>query len=273
MAAPPSDRPTRPLVRVGEMRQVVLEEFDPATLAELQVPAFLRRPNSPELGRLSLRSNEDIRKDVLANTPSEESVSEIAGVAIGDAPKLAPTPRRRRRRPPDDQESPLSAFLAELDFNGSRVLPRELLRKHGITVESGENTTVDLPQAVRQVAVLVSALEEAADYNLQRHHNQPPPALWISNPDYLTDLRTLLVELRKLNEHLEARLHPAPTKELEKSTSLAVVAGKKFIESYADVLGKGAAALTIGAVATMFVSLGVDKGTVDVIWNLLKPSK
>lgn len=52
-----------------------------------------------------------------------------------------------------------------------------------------------------------------------------------------------------------------------------MVAGKKFIESYVDIMGKGAAALTIGGIAALFISLGVDKGSVETIWNLLKPNK
>jgi hypothetical protein len=60
---------------------------------------------------------------------------------------------------------------------------------------------------------------------------------------------------------------------MEGRASVAVVAGKKFVEAYADVMGKGAAALTIAGIATMFVSLGVDKASVETLWNLLKPTK
>lgn len=54
---------------------------------------------------------------------------------------------------------------------------------------------------------------------------------------------------------------------------MASVGAKKFVESYCDYMGKGAAVLTIGGVAWLSVSLGADKGTVESIWALLKPGK
>lgn len=82
----------------------------------------------------------------------------------------------------------------------------------------------------------------------------------------------LLSELRMLNDRLRTENLGKP-KGMEGRASVAVVAGKKFVEAYADVMGKGAAALTIGGIATLFISLGVDKGSVEAVWNLLKPNR
>jgi hypothetical protein len=120
--------------------------------------------------------------------------------------------------------------------------------------------------------VLVTAFQEATDYDPIRHHNHPPPALWIAKVDCIADMKALLSELRMLNDRLTTEKLDKP-KGMEGSASVAVVAGKKFVEAYADVMGKGAAALTIGGIATLFISLGVDKGSVETVWNLLRPSK
>jgi hypothetical protein len=82
-----------------------------------------------------------------------------------------------------------------------------------------------------------------------------------------------LSKLRQLDEQLQRPPKVDKTKEVEKTASFAIVAGKKFIESYVEVMGKGAAALTIGGIAALFVSLGVDRETVETVWNLLKPHK
>jgi hypothetical protein len=179
-------------------------------------------------------------------------------------------------RPPAEEDfgnKALSAFLADLDFSGGPVLSRALLAKHGIVIKGESNRSADIPQAIRQLDVLMTAFQEAAEYDPIRHHNQPRPALWTSSAQYAVDLAALLNELRQLNDHLQAAGKRDKPKEVEKSASFAMVAGKKFIESYVDVMGKGAAALTIGGIAGLFISLGVDKGSVQTIWNLLKPYK
>jgi hypothetical protein len=163
--------------------------------------------------------------------------------------------------------------LADLDFTGGPVISRALLAKHGIVIEGETNQSFDTQQAIRQLTALVCAFEEATEYDPVRHHNQPPPALWLGSLEYTADQIALLQELRRLNDYLQNAARLDKPKDVEKSVSFSVVAGKKFIESYVDVMGKGAAALTICGIAGLFVSLGVDKGTVETIWNLLKPSK
>ena len=59
----------------------------------------------------------------------------------------------------------------------------------------------------------------------------------------------------------------------EKAAGIFATAGRKFVESYADVMGKSAAGLTIAAMASACVYLGVDKEKVEAIWNVLKMGK
>lgn len=207
------------------------------------MPAFLRRHRHPPIAT-------PIPKEQPAGGSSNEA--------------------SRPKEEPDNKA--LIAFLAELDTTGGTVLSRALLEKHGIVIDTDSNPSFNLPQALRQLTVLETAFQEAIEYDPNRHHNQPPPALWVEKAEYVADMKALLSELRMLNERLKTEKLDKP-KGMEGSASVAVVAGKKFVESYADVMGKGAAALTIGGIATLFISLGVDRGSVETLWNLMKPSK
>jgi len=133
------------------------------------------------------------------------------------------------------------------------------------------------PEVFLSLEVLITAFEEVEGYDPQRHHNQPPPALWLNNSTYQADLKELLGELRELNKVLRelAGKDEEPPKPVVRKidAALAVLAtgGKKFVESYADLLGKGAAALTIGAVASFVAGAGLPKDLVDAIWQHFKP--
>jgi hypothetical protein len=144
---------------------------------------------------------------------------------------------------------------------------------------------VGLPPPWRRLAVfqnlkvLITAFEEVDEYHPQRHHNRPPPALWLDDSAYLTDLKTLLHELRELNKVLrelaaEDRDPPQPVAmKVDVAIGVLGVAGKKFVESYADALGKGAAALTIGAIAGLCVSVSLPKELLDDIWGHFKGNR
>lgn len=194
--------------------------------------------------------------------PGPEPPDPPSGIRVGDLrrPITALDEETRQRL-----DTP--AFLRRSE--GER-LSRELLAKEGIVVEGASSATFNVRQAALQLSVLSTAFQEASEYDPVRHHNQPPPALWVDDKAYIEDLKSLLEEIRRLNELLEKSVNISKP---ESGASIAILAGKKFVESYADTMGKGAAALTIGGVATLFVSLGVDKGSVEAIWNLLKPTK
>lgn len=133
------------------------------------------------------------------------------------------------------------------------------------------------PEVFRSLEVLIAAFEEVEGYDPARHHNQAPPALWSNNRTYLADVKDLLRELRELNKALRdiASKNEEPpqatARKINGALALLATGGKKFVESYADMLGKGAAALTIGAVAGFVVSAGLPKELVDAIWQHFKP--
>lgn len=165
------------------------------------------------------------------------------------------------------QDFNVPAFLRRAN---AEKMSRDLLAQQGIIIEGQASSTFSIRQAALQLTVLETAFSEASEYDPVRHHNQPPPALWVDKEGYKEDLKSLLEEIRRLNALLE---RSADLRKPENGATIAILAGKKFVESYADVMGKGAAALTIGGIATLFVSLGVDKGSVETVWNLLKPNK
>jgi hypothetical protein len=117
---------------------------------------------------------------------------------------------------------------------------------------------------LRYSRVLIDALHEAVDYDAARQHNQPPPSLRLDDSAYRQELRNLIAELKRLNELLEKANPPA------KKTSKAVETLSKhfgeFLESYAQTLGKGAAGLTIAAMAALLVKAGAANEIIDQIW-------
>lgn len=65
---------------------------------------------------------------------------------------------------------------------------------------------------------------------------------------------------------------PKPVaRKVDAALAVPATGGKKFVESYADLLGKGAAALTIAALAGFVASAGLSKELVDAIAQHFKP--
>jgi hypothetical protein len=63
-------------------------------------------------------------------------------------------------------------------------------------------------QVIAHSRLIISALEDALDYDPLRHHNRPPPELRIEDAGYLQDTRALIAELKRLNALLETRRAP-----------------------------------------------------------------
>jgi hypothetical protein len=58
---------------------------------------------------------------------------------------------------------------------------------------------------LRYSRVLIEALQDALDYHPNRHHNRPAPDLRISDDQqFIEELRSLVRELKRLNDLLEA---------------------------------------------------------------------
>jgi len=144
---------------------------------------------------------------------------------------------------------------------------------------TNDRVVIQSPQEIIIYSTLIiSALEEALEYKVQRHHNHPPPALLIDDQDYLDDIRRLVAELKRLNENLElAAKEPKATKPKRppRAVQKSAVDVKKhlntFLDKYAQSLGKGAAALTIGTASALLIRFGVPPETFSAIVKNLKP--
>lgn len=150
---------------------------------------------------------------------------------------------------------------------------------HRLTVDPFWVPAWRRPEVFNSIRVIIAAFEEVEGYDPKRHHNQPPPALWLNDRAYLTDVKALLTELEQLNKVLRelADREKDPPKPVARKVDAALTVlgagGKKFIESYCDMMGKGAAVLTIGAFATFLASAGLPKELVDAIWAHIKPGR
>jgi hypothetical protein len=134
---------------------------------------------------------------------------------------------------------------------------------------SGKKLTIrSRTHAIQVVKVLLAALEPIVDYDPRRHHNHPPPALYIQDDHYLREVRELVEELRKLNAFLEAL--PKGRKKVTVDTIKLSKHVNTFLDAMAKSAGKslgvGVGGLTAIALASLFSHLGFAQ---DVIADIL----
>jgi hypothetical protein len=167
---------------------------------------------------------------------------------------------------PSDAQKPIPSPVTSIVVQKTLVerLRREASSKDvsvtsivGLAVDQYLGTDRDrLVEAKYYAGTLITALQEALDYD-PKGHNRPPPDLLLERASYLKDLANLVGELRRLNALLE-RL------EGQKATEAARGFAKHFgifAENYISAVGKGAGGLTIAVAAAMLIRLGVDKET------------
>ncbi|MEA2953976.1 MAG: hypothetical protein QOJ96_3496 [Alphaproteobacteria bacterium] len=114
-------------------------------------------------------------------------------------------------------------------------------------------------QLIRTSRLIITALEETLDYDPVRHHNHPPPDLWVDNSDYLEELRKLVAELKILNGYLEAakldkaKTHQSATKLAKHFESFL----RNYGDSFAKAAGKGSGYLAVAAIAGLLYQAGI----------------
>ena len=83
-----------------------------------------------------------------------------------------------------------------------------------------------------------------------------------------------MIEFRALRALLREDAAAAPGKATAKKVIDAVAAATtKFIEGYADALGKGAVGLTIGAASALLFQVGLAKEVLTLLWDHLRLGK
>ena len=128
-------------------------------------------------------------------------------------------------------------------------------------------------QALHHLEALLAAFGEVDEFQLRRLGNQRPPALWLDDPKYLSDLQLLLGDLRALRELLQDDSAAKGKTAIKRAISVVASATPKFIEGYAHALGTGAAALTIGAAGALLFQLGLGKEVLAPLWERLRLGK
>lgn len=186
--------------------------------------------------------------------------------------KPNPHPPPRLAREAASPPSPDPAFVKGPTLRAIRDEPIAIRKREATLSFAMGGPVRNKAQVLNQLTVLIGAFEEVDEYDPMLHHNRPPPALWIDDADYRRDVKSLLHELRQLNDLLR-NLAPTEAAKAAKAAGVATKAATKFIDSYAEALGKGAAYLTIGATATLLLNVGVPKEAVDAVWGLVKGGK
>jgi hypothetical protein len=121
---------------------------------------------------------------------------------------------------------------------------------------------------IRYTQIVITALEEVLSYDSVRHHNQPPPDLWMDDAQYLSELRKLVEELKRLNNLLEKKtLRDKRTREAIQGVAAY---SNLFLKSYASSVGKAAGKgswyLLVGTIGALLYHAGVgDKLVTDVL--------
>jgi len=102
--------------------------------------------------------------------------------------------------------------------------------------------------------LLLNTFQAAADYDPARLSNTKPPALWLDDEQYMTDVNMIVIELRYLNSLLSTRSRG------KKAKTLAERAGEhlgRFFKTYETRLAHGLADLTIGVIAGLLFQCGI----------------
>jgi hypothetical protein len=113
-----------------------------------------------------------------------------------------------------------------------------------------------------QVRLLILALEEATDYQSRPHSNDPVPELYrtleLDNPANRDDIKSLISELRRLNDYLEN------SRGKTKGKSVIEVRDhlNTWIKTFAKVTATGAGLLAMGVAATVLRDTGYFDPTV-----------
>ena len=163
--------------------------------------------------------------------------------------------------------------LSQVVLNLTEAGIRNAVEKGLISLD-GHNTKAEMLQYVLEnnrsrilwyVNIVLSALEDALTYDPQKRHNRVPE-LWIDDADYLSELKRLTDELRRLNGLLEKSV-------LNKHTTRVAINVSKHANTFMHHLsktgGKGAAVLLLGSLGTLLYELnGGSQLAMQDLWKL-----
>ena len=149
-----------------------------------------------------------------------------------------------------------------LDPEVAEKASRAIDRKKG-SKPSPAALTGNRREIMRYAGSLITALQEALDYDPLRHHNQQPPPLYSDDRGYLKHIAELTSELKRFNNLLESTSQVRARSSSANATSDYL---HLFLKSFLPAAGKssghaigvGAAALAIGIVHALLLAMGVN---------------
>jgi hypothetical protein len=195
-------------------------------------------------------------QDVAASSRDEREWAEFV---VGELPQ--DSSQRGKRRPAARASKAGIPVFKTIPYSGRVAKGGAIAPRHTVF----RNRT----QALLHVAVLLEALEEVEEFDPLRLGNRPRPALWLDQPLYREDVKSLVAELRALQQILQGDKSPKGSA-AKKAIGVAAAATVKVIDGYAETLGKDAAALTIGAVGALPFHLGIEKTVLAELWERLR---
>jgi transcriptional regulator with XRE-family HTH domain len=132
------------------------------------------------------------------------------------------------------------------------------------TAVSKSGTIRNRRQVIFYSKLVIFSLEDALGSIDNRHHNNPPSDLIVDDAAYIEQLRTLVFELKRLNDLLENQTTT------QRITKKPIIDAKKhlnnFLSRWAGTVGVGTGIMTLGAMAALLHQLGAS----DIIFEQLQ---
>ncbi len=126
-------------------------------------------------------------------------------------------------------------------------------------------------QIIERVGVLIAALQEAIDYDSLERPNVPPPALHVHNQNYMNDVRSLVKELKRLNDLLEKGATTSRSSAVAKATAAYLV---KFANTGMPLLSYGTHGMLLYVIADLLEKMGLKMpGMGQMISTIIKVVK
>jgi hypothetical protein len=138
--------------------------------------------------------------------------------------------------------------------------PPPTVRGGGVSFPFSKPATLDKAVVAVHVRALITVFDDVDRYDQRLHHNQPPPAFWTNDEEYLRDIKELVSELRRFNDLLEAENTKANAESIAKSGSLIGAMAAKACMAAATIVGASVAGLLVASVYSLlsYTDAGAD---------------
>jgi hypothetical protein len=160
--------------------------------------------------------------------------------------------------------------MAERRATSKNSIAESFIREGLLNSSNRSNAVKAKEDVLRYSRVLIEALQDALDYNPNRHHNRPPPDLRVSDDEnFLEELRSLIAELKRLNDLLEIKKKSVPA--TRKEVNSLGQHFDRFLSNYAAAFGKaagkGTGYLLVAGISSLLYHAGIGKDLIDSIWR------